>query len=200
MEIAGVKIGIVEIAIALFITGAAYYLSGYARDFGQYSYLGVFIITLVSSATILLPVPGWAVVIGLSHTLDPILLGIAAGLGSGIGEITGYMLGAGGAEIAFSGVETKKGASPSRQSNLKADKKEGKRPHQDKIMDFVVKHEDLGIFFLAAVPNPLFDIAGIAAGAIRMPWYRFLVACTLGKIVRFVVFLLLLGRLTQWLF
>ncbi|HQT45033.1 MAG TPA: hypothetical protein PLO51_03585, partial [Candidatus Micrarchaeota archaeon] len=151
MEIAGIKIGIVEVALALIITIAAFYVSGYARDFSQYSYIGVFIITLISSATILIPAPGWAVVIGLSHTLDPVLLGIAAGLGSGIGEITGYMLGAGGAEIVSSGAETKRGASVSRASKLLADKNAKKRPHHDKIMDFVVEHEDFVIFFLAAI-------------------------------------------------
>ncbi|MFA5105438.1 MAG: VTT domain-containing protein [Candidatus Micrarchaeia archaeon] len=183
MEVAGFRFGIAEIAASIAIVAIAYMASGYAMELGKYSYLGVFLITLISSATILVPAPGWAVVIGLSATLDPLMLGIAAGLGSGIGEITGYLLGAGGAKIA------------SRRK-----KKEKKHPHHGKVMEFVRRHEDAGVFALAAIPNPLFDIAGIAAGAIRMPWYRFLIACTLGKIVRYVVFLFALGRLSHWLF
>ncbi len=182
IQLAGFRIGLAEIASALAIVFIAYFASGYAHELGRYSYVGVFFITLISSATILIPAPGWAVVIGLSRTLDPVMLGIAAGLGSGLGEMTGYIIGAGGANIASS------------------EKKEEKSPHHYKILEIVKKHEDLGVFVLAAIPNPLFDIAGIGAGAIRMPWYRFLIACTLGKIVRYVGFLLLLGRLSHWLF
>ena len=37
---------------------------------------------------------------------------------------------------------------------------------------------------LAAIPNPTFDVAGIAAGALRFPLSRFVLACGLGKILK----------------
>ena len=51
-----------------------------------------------------------------------------------------------------------------------------------------------GIFVLAAVPNPIFDFAGIAAGLMGMPWYEFLVWCVAGRIIRFI----LLAYVGQW--
>jgi membrane protein DedA with SNARE-associated domain len=52
----------------------------------------------------------------------------------------------------------------------------------------------LTIFVLAAVPSPLIDLAGIAAGTLRMPYRVYLVACVLGKVLRFIGFAWL-GRL-----
>ena len=43
------------------------------------------------------------------------------------------------------------------------------------------------IFVLAFVPNPIFDLAGMAAGAIRMEWWKFLLAASAGKILRFIL-------------
>ena len=53
----------------------------------QYGYVGAFAISALCSATILLPVPGWAFVVAMSHYLNPYLLGIAAGTGSALGEL-----------------------------------------------------------------------------------------------------------------
>jgi len=41
------------------------------------------------------------------------------------------------------------------------------------------------IFSLAALPSPLIDLAGIAAGTMRISFRRYLVACLAGKILRF---------------
>ena len=40
------------------------------------------------------------------------------------------------------------------------------------------------LFALSAIPNPLFEIAGLTAGSVRMPFRRFIVAVTGGKVVR----------------
>ncbi len=214
MQIAGFKIGVIELFAAIAITLLAFFASGHAKEFGQYSYIGVFLITLISSATILFPAPGWAVVIGLSTTLDPVLLGIAAGLGSGIGEITGYLLGAGSRNLVLATPDKKeksdkhntapntgkKGMSDRQNASNQTEKMEKPDKHRDQIIGFVQKYADLGIFALAFIPNPLFDIAGFAAGAINMPWYRFLIATTCGKILRYIVFLAVLGTFSHWLF
>src|SRR4030042_1331373 len=62
----------------------------------EYGYLGVFLISLVSSASIVLPVPSWILVATLGAILNPVLVGIVAGVGGTIGEMTGYLLGYGG--------------------------------------------------------------------------------------------------------
>jgi membrane protein YqaA with SNARE-associated domain len=46
----------------------------------------------------------------------------------------------------------------------------------------------LAIFGLAAIPNPFFDFAGIAAGALRFPVWQFLFWSFLGKTVKMLFF------------
>jgi uncharacterized membrane protein YdjX (TVP38/TMEM64 family) len=63
----------------------------------EWGYLGVFLISIISSASIVLPVPGWILVATMAFTLNnPLLVGIVSGLGGTIGEMTGYLLGYGG--------------------------------------------------------------------------------------------------------
>jgi len=40
------------------------------------------------------------------------------------------------------------------------------------------------IFALAVVPNPAFDLVGIAAGALRMPVLSYLAAAATGKVIK----------------
>ena len=42
----------------------------------------------------------------------------------------------------------------------------------------------LTLFVLSAVPNPFFEVAGITAGSVRMPFRRFFVAAVSGKVLR----------------
>jgi len=126
-------------------------------------YAGVFFISLISSATVFLPLPGFAVVFAMGAYLNPVLLGIAAGLGSGIGEISGYLVGYAGHDAAMG-------------TRLFRQHKRG-----------IEKYGVLAIFALAFVPNPAFDVAGIAAGAIKMPLWKFVLATCAGKILRYIL-------------
>jgi membrane protein YqaA with SNARE-associated domain len=51
----------------------------------------------------------------------------------------------------------------------------------------IEKYGPLGIFALAFVPNPIFDVAGVAAGAIKMPVWKFALAAICGKVLRYVL-------------
>jgi membrane protein YqaA with SNARE-associated domain len=51
------------------------------------------------------------------------------------------------------------------------------------------------VFVLAAIPLPLIDLAGLSAGALGMSFWRFEIACILGKVMRFVP----VALLGQWL-
>ena len=46
------------------------------------------------------------------------------------------------------------------------------------------RYGSLTIFALAAIPNPFFDLAGVAAGALGFTWRRFLLAAWAGKTVQ----------------
>jgi len=163
--------GILQIVIAVIIVALVLYFSGNIETLRSYGYAGAFLISILSSATILFPAPGWAVIAAMGAYLDPLWLGIAAGAGSAIGELTGYLAGEGAREILNDKV------------------KESKRIHE-----LIEKYGPSGIFVLAFIPNPLFDIAGLAAGAAKIKWWQFLLACAAGRILRYI----LLALLGQW--
>jgi len=134
-------------------------------------YLGIFLLMFLSSATILLPVPGLVGVPVAGIFLNPLRVGIVAGIGSALGELTGYFAGCGG-RVAIEKNKTKM---------YKTTKKWMKR------------NGFLTIFLFAAIPNPFFDVAGIAAGALEYPLWEFLLACLAGKILKCIA-LAYLGR------
>lgn len=156
----------VEIAAALIIGAAVLALGSRIGEFAEFGYLGAFVISLLGSATILVPVPGWAVVAALSKTLDPLLLGILAGVGSAIGELTAYLFGNGVAQILIG----------------------KKKDDFEKYRRMMRENDFWAIFVLSFLPNPLFDVAGLAAGASKVHWARFLLFCALGRVLRFILF------------
>jgi membrane protein YqaA with SNARE-associated domain len=104
------------------------------------------------------------VVLAMSNVLNPYLLGIVAGIGSGIGEITGYIAGGGAVQII------------------------NNKNEQYKKFEILIKKYDMpAIFVLAFTPNPLFDIAGIVAGTLKIPYWRYILPCILGRAVRYVL-------------
>jgi hypothetical protein len=70
--------------IFLAITAAALPLNDSLVSLGRYGYLGVFLASLIGSATIILPMPAFAVTFAMGGTLPSPLL---AGLGAGLGEL-----------------------------------------------------------------------------------------------------------------
>ncbi len=130
---------------------------------GGYGYLGVFLATFLPSATVIFPSPTLAAALIAGTFLNPFLVGLVAGLGAALGEITGYMAGYGGSVLV------------ARSSRYR------------RIRRMVERYGLLAIVILAFIPNPLFDLAGIASGTAHIPLWRFLLACFLGKATRFVL-------------
>jgi membrane protein YqaA with SNARE-associated domain len=170
------KQGLAQIAFVIAVFALVLYFSGQIKQLQAWGYAGVFLISLLSAATVLLPAPGWITVIAMASVLNPYLVGIVAGLGSGLGEITGYMAGDGAAKV------------------IVKDEKA-----YEKYRKLILKYEMPAVFALAFIPNPLFDVAGIAAGSVEMPIPNFLVACIAGRILRYVL-LAYLGAFSLGLF
>jgi membrane protein YqaA with SNARE-associated domain len=153
--------GAVEIAVAVVVILLVFSFSDRIAELQEYGYAGVFVISLLSAATIFIPAPGWAVVIAMGGILNPYLVGIFAGIGSGIGELTGYMIGNGARELS--------------------DAKLGRHK------ELIKKYGAGAVFVLAFIPNPLFDIAGLVAGALKIKIWKFLLACILGRMLRYIL-------------
>lgn len=127
-------------------------------------YLGGFLVMLVSSATLVLPAPGMIVVFAMGATdLNPMILGLTAGVGAAIGELTGY------------------------QAGYTSNRAITTTTLYYRMEERIRRHAGWTIALLAFIPNPLFDITGIAAGALKVSWRRFVVSAAIGKSLRMIL-------------
>jgi membrane protein YqaA with SNARE-associated domain len=144
---------IAAFAFSIAITAAIIVFRDQLLRLGNLGYLGVFLISVLGNATVILPVPSLAITFGSGTFLTPLLVGLVAGVGEPLGELTGYMAGYGGSAI----IEDRK--------------------RFDQLKDWMERRGFLTLFVLAAIPNPLFDLAGITAGMLHFPVTKFLLAC-----------------------
>jgi membrane protein DedA with SNARE-associated domain len=144
-----------------------------------FGYGGVFLINLLSTSTLFIPVPGLTataqalIIREGKHAQFPWLVGITGGLGMGLGEITLYYAGYLGAELV-------KG-------------REMHGPHWlvrsiewcISIINRLMRRWGAAtLFVLSAVPNPLLEVAGLTAGSSQISFRKFLIATVSGKVVR----------------
>ncbi len=59
------------------------------RRLGNYGYLGLFIISIIGNATLIIPAPVFVMACAAGLVYGPIGVGLIAGVGSAIGELTG---------------------------------------------------------------------------------------------------------------
>ncbi len=141
-------------------------------------YPGVALLMFLSSGTILLPAPGFAAVLAAGTVWNPLLVGLAAGIGAATGELSGYLVGAGGRTVL----------------DLEGARR-WERAHR-----WLKRHGLLAILALALVPNPLFDALGLVAGSLSYPLRSFWLACAVGNCVKYVVLAYLASSIRGWWF
>jgi len=139
-----------------------------------WGYPGIFLLSVFANASLILPVPGVLITSAMGAVFNPFWVAVAAGSGATVGEISGYLAGFSGRGVV-----------------------ERTRWHE-RVEHWIRHYGSLVVFLLAFFPNPLFDIAGITAGALKMPLWRFLIFCLLGKILKMLVFAYLGGTITNW--
>mgnify|MGYP001155568034 CR=1 FL=1 len=64
------------------------------------------------------------------------------------------------------------------------------RKWYDRISGWMKKYGGIIILVLAIIPNPLFDIAGMVAGTLRMPLWKYLLWSWPGKCFKMLLFAL----------
>jgi membrane protein DedA with SNARE-associated domain len=98
---------------------------------------------------------------GIFH---PLGVTLAAGTGGALGELSGYLTGFSGQVVV-------------------------EHTHIfERLQPWIQKYGPWAIFILAAIPNPIFDTAGIIAGISKMPVGRFLLACWCGQLLKMGLF------------
>lgn len=157
-------IRILALVLVIAITVFVYTVRDKAEQLAVYGYPGIFLIALLTNATVFLPAPGVAVVFAMGAVFNPLFVGLAAGAGGALGEISGYLAGFSGQAVV-------------EKSKL-----------YTRLANWVEKHGFLAILILAVIPNPTFDVAGVAAGVLKLPIQKFLIAVWIGVTIKMIFF------------
>jgi len=124
-------------------------------------YFGVFIFSVIGTASIIIPVPYTLLIFWLGvFKFDPILLALAGGSGSAIGEFSGYLLG-------YYGRKKLSGERQRRMSYL---------------VRLIGSYGPIAIFIFALTPLPD-DLLFIPLGILRYKFVKAFIPALLGKIL-----------------
>ncbi len=137
-----------------------------------YGYPGIFLISLLTNATVIIPLPGVLLTSVFGAVFHPLWVALAAGSGAAIGEFSGYLAGFSGRPVV-------------QRVATRVTKKED---WQESLDWWMKRFGGITIMVLAFIPNPLFDMAGISAGMLKMHPARFLLWCFLGKFLKMLIF------------
>lgn len=151
---------VAALAVVIAITAFVFSIRDQAQTLGVYGYPGIFLVSLLANSTVILPAPGIAITFAMGALFHPVGVALAAGTGAALGELTGYLAG-------FSGQGVVENVSL-----------------YNRLKGWTQRYGGWAILVLAFIPNPFFDLAGAAAGALRMPLRRFLTWVWLGKVAK----------------
>lgn len=172
-----VRLGALTIVLAFIVLGLVLWLTGWF-NVETVGYAGVWLLSFIGAASIIVPVPGLAAVCVAATPavgLDPLVIGVIAGSAEALGEMTGYMAGVGGKTVL--------------------------QRHRlyPRVRDLLLRRGGIIVFAGSVIPNPLFDIMGIAAGSTAYPLRRFLVIVLAAKSIKstWIAYACLLG--VEWI-
>ena len=155
---------VLALIFVLAITVYIFTIRDRVEQFKEYGYIGIFFVALIANATVFIPAPGVAIIYAMGAVFNPVYVGIAAGTGGALGELSGFLVGFSGQAI----VE--------------------RTEIYDRIKPWVDKYGGWTILVLSAIPNPFFDIAGVAAGIAKMPMRVFLTSVWIGQLIKMTIF------------
>jgi len=135
----------------------------------NYSYFGLFIISLITSLIMFMPIPIFPFLVLAALFLNPWLAALIVAIGSSIGEIAGYFTGMGTSHIF----------------KLKDKVKNNKMLL--KVKNLLEKKHFYMVALLSLIPLPM-NTLGIAAGIIRYKKLKFIIGVFIGKLIRMFVY------------
>jgi membrane protein YqaA with SNARE-associated domain len=134
--------------------------------YASMAYLVIFGVTLASNASILAPVFIYlSIMIAATKFLNPVLIALVASVAGALGEITGYYAGYLGKRIIH--LEN--------------------TPGYERLVVWMERHGPWGIFLLSLQPVLPFDVAGLLAGASKLPLWKFVLPCWAGKFPKYLL-------------
>ena len=126
----------------------------------QFGYLGVFIISFIGSVSVVFPIPYTIVIYLLGAVLDPFFVAVSGGLGSALGEFSGYALGYYGRTVV-------------------SEERRRKMNYMVKVFD---RYGPAAIFLFALTPLPD-DLLFIPLGVMRYAFWKAFIPALFGKML-----------------
>lgn len=131
----------------------------------QYGYFGIFMLSLLGALSIIFPIPYTVIIftlgglkVGETWVFEPLWIAIAAGLGSALGEFSGYLVGFGGRKVISEKYKKK----------------------TDFLVKLFNKFGPVTIFIFALTPLPD-DLLFIPLGIMRYSFIRAFIPALAGK-------------------
>ncbi len=157
----------------------------------QYGYLTSFLVSFLDGVTII-PLPAGVIVFILAGRLNPLYLGLLAGLGDALGGVTAYYTGAGGRSLWSKLRPKSKQRALSSQSNSNYDKLTSVLPKLPsrwqalyrRLLGWVERGGSWAVFVVAAFIWWLYYPVALAAGTFHIGVRRFFLASWAGKTIR----------------
>ena len=168
----------------------ALYFKEEVKQLGGYGYVGVFIVGVLCGLTVI-PLPTMLMVFTLGNLLNPIYVGLVAGLGGAIGGITVYLTGA-GVETIWSRLRR---LQPVEEYPQQHDIAQPAHSEFWSIGEGIYRRLEkwMGgrsgvwvLFISAAMIISPFYFAGLAAGTVRMGLLKFFLISWAGKTIKYL--------------
>ena len=178
----------VTVASVFFLIRYSYKVS----ELSSYGYVGSFLVGFVAGSSLPLPLSYLLIIFTLGGIpgLHPALVGLSGGVGAGLGGTMIYFVGRSGHHL-FRG---------SRRYSLD-DLATGSL--FSRFVGWAKKRGSVLVFVMSAMLNPVFAPMAITMGALRFRWFKFLLMCVAGNVLKAMVIsyagYLGLGTLLRWL-
>jgi len=149
------------LSAAFIATGLVLWTTG-TFNIETVGYTSIWVLSFIAAALVFLPVSALAsVCVAVVVDLNPFMVAVVAASAESIGELTGYLAGMGGKSFF-----------------------ERNRFYL-RFKNLFLRYAALTLFFGSIIPNPLFDVMGVAAGSILYPVRKFLLLVFVGKVIKF---------------
>ncbi|MFC1970457.1 DedA family protein [Chloroflexota bacterium] len=160
-------LGICGIVAMVLMAAAIVYFGKEVRELQHYGYLGVFIISILGGATIIIPVPMLALVFAMGGVMPLTwLVAVAAAVGELVGALTIYMTGHGAGRVL----------SKSKPGRIQS--------AYERLLNLMERRGSLTLFIVASVISPFFYPAALAAGALRLGLKKYIPIVLAGKTIK----------------
>ena len=154
---------VLALMLFLLVSFMAWKLKDFMQKWMPLTLLGLLLTCFVMNSTVLLPSSSLLVVLEYSYVFNPLNVILVGAIGASLGELTGYMVGVEGGAIV-------------------------KRFKKISRMTSIKKHSFWWVMLFAFIPFPIFDVAGIVAGSIRMNPLELLIASFIGKVSKMCIY------------